>query len=79
MKLDDIAYNDDIFHFSSKIEEMSTSSGIGYIDSILEYCQSTGLEMEVAVTLISQNLKSKIEEEAVGKNLLKTKGARLMI
>jgi hypothetical protein len=77
MRIDELAYNEDIFKFSSKIEEINTSSGIGYIDSILEYCKDTGLELEVAVTLISQNLKSKIEEEAMGKNLLKNKGARL--
>jgi hypothetical protein len=45
----------------------------------VEYCKETGLEIEVAATLINSNLKSKIENVALDNNMLKEKGARLPI
>ena len=50
-----------------------------YIEAIVEYCKETGLEIEVAATLINQNLKAKIENDAMDNNMLKEKGSRLPI
>jgi hypothetical protein len=48
------------------------------MDAICHHCKETGLEIEVAATLISPALKSKIKEEAQDNNLLK-KTSRLPI
>ena len=41
------------------------------MDAILEHCKDTGLEIEVASTLISPALKARIKEEAQELNLIK--------
>ena len=65
--------------FSLAIEEMVADTDYNYIEAIVEYCKETGLEIEVAATLISANLKAKIESNAMDNNMLKEKGARLPI
>jgi len=54
-------------------------SNYNYIEAIVEHCRETGLEIEVAATLINANLKSKIENDAMDNNMLKEKGSRLPI
>jgi hypothetical protein len=41
------------------------------MDAILQHCKETGLEIEVASTLISSALKARIKEEAQENNMLK--------
>jgi len=41
------------------------------MESILTHCKETGLEIEVASTLISPALKAKIKEEAQENNMLR--------
>lgn len=65
--------------FSMEIESMVANTSLNYIEAIVEYCKTTGLEVELAATLITQNLKSKIELDAMNNNMLKVKGARLPI
>lgn len=65
--------------FSLAIEGMVSNTDFNYIEAIVEYCKDTGLEIEVAATLITSNLKGKIEEDAMNLNLLKIKGSRLPI
>jgi hypothetical protein len=48
------------------------------MDAILDHCRNTGLEVEIASTLISSALKAKIREEAEDNNMLK-KSSRLPI
>jgi hypothetical protein len=48
------------------------------MDSICHHCKESGLEIEVAATLISSPLKAKIKMEAEDLNLLK-KVSRLPI
>ena len=48
------------------------------MDTIVSYCEKTGLEIDIASTLISSSLKSKIREEAQELNLLK-KTAKLPV
>ena len=50
-----------------------------HIEAITEYCSQTGLEIEVAATLVNSNLKSKIQMDAMDNNMLKEKGSRLPI
>lgn len=70
---------DEMLKFAKAIEEMVADSDYNYIEAIVEYCKETGLELEVAATLVNNNLKAKIESDAMDNNLLKEKGARLPI
>ena len=64
--------------FSNLIENLATTQKLGLMDAICHHCKQTGLEIEVAATLISAPLKSKIKMEAEDLNLLK-KQSRLPI
>ena len=70
---------DEMAKFARSIEDFVIKTNYNYIDAIVEYCKETGLEIEVAATLINSNLKSKIENVALDNNMLKEKGARLPI
>jgi hypothetical protein len=69
---------DEVKDFSLLIEKIVDEERLGYMDAICQYCKESGLEIEVAATLISSNLKSKIKLEAQDNNMLK-KTARLPI
>jgi hypothetical protein len=69
---------DEIKKFSTLIEEIVLDEKLGYMDAICYHCKETGLEVEVAATLISPALKAKIKLEAQENNLLK-KTSRLPI
>jgi hypothetical protein len=62
---------DEIKDFSMMIEELCIELRCNRMDAILHHCKSTGLEIEVASTLISSALKAKIKEEAQENNMLK--------
>ena len=70
---------DEMAKFAKSIEEFVASTNFNYIEAIVEYCKLTGLEIEVAATLINSNLKAKIENVAMDNNMIKEKGARLPI
>lgn len=70
---------DEMTKFSKSIESIVTSSRLNYIEAIVEYCQETGLEIEVAATLVNANLKAKLEGNAFDLNMIRGKGSRLPI
>lgn len=55
---------DEMTTFSMAIETLAKKKEISYMDAILEYCNDTGLEIELAAKLISGSLKAKIKLEA---------------
>ena len=57
--------------FSKAISGLVANTGLNHIEAICEYCKQTGLEIEVAATLVNSNLKSKLTTEAMDLNLLK--------
>jgi len=65
--------------FAFTIDTMAATNRTNYLETIVDYCNQTGLEIEVASALINKNLKKKIENEAADKNLLKVKSAKLPI
>jgi len=65
--------------FAKAIDTLVAKTDYNYIEAILEHCTETGLEIEVAATLINANLKAKIENDAMDNNMLKEKGSRLPI
>jgi hypothetical protein len=69
---------EEIKNFSMLIEELAVNKRIGLMDSICHHCKESGLEVEVAATLLSSALKAKIKEEAQELNLLK-KSSKLPI
>jgi hypothetical protein len=70
---------DEMLKFAKSIESLVANTGYNYIEAIVEYCKETGLEVEVAASLINSNLKSKIEMDAMNNNMLKVKSSRLPI
>lgn len=65
--------------FSFTIDSMVANTDYTYLEAIIEYCKKTGLEIEVAASLINSNLKSKIEGQAMDNNQLKEKANKLPI
>lgn len=65
--------------FARSIDDLVQKSGLNYIEAIVEHCEQTGLEIEVAASLINSNLKSKIAAVAHDHNLMKEKISRLPI
>jgi hypothetical protein len=70
---------DEMVKFAKAIDVIVARTDYNYIEAILEHCKETGLELEIAATLVNANLKSKIENDAMDNNMLKEKGARLPI
>lgn len=68
---------DEMKKFAFTIDSMVANTDYTYLEAIVEYCKTTGLEIEVAASLINSALKTKIESQAMERNLLKTKTARL--
>jgi hypothetical protein len=69
---------EEIKNFSVLVEKISVDQKLGLMDAICHHCKETGLEIEVAATLISSALKAKIKEEAQSLNLIK-KSSKLPI
>ncbi|NBP69789.1 MAG: hypothetical protein EBR30_03390 [Cytophagia bacterium] len=70
---------DEMKKFAYAIDSMVANSDYTYLEAIVEYCKETGLEVEVAASLINSGLKAKIESQAMEQNMLKTKTSRLPI
>jgi hypothetical protein len=70
---------DEMAKFARAIDGLVANTDFNYIEAIVEYCRQTGLEIEVAATLVNSNLKSKLAINAMDLNLLKEKGSRLPI
>ena len=64
------ATSDKMIEFSSLIEDIVYMKDVSYMDAVLLYCEDNEVEFEVAATLISDNLKSKIQIEAESLNFL---------
>ena len=61
----------EISEFSLLIRDLAMRLRCTHMDAILEHCETTGLEIEVASTLISAALKGRIREEAQDANMLR--------
>jgi hypothetical protein len=74
-----MASKDEMKKFAFAIDSLVANTDYSYIEAIVEYCKQTGLEIEMAATLINSALKKKIESDAMDRNLLKVKSAKLPI
>lgn len=70
---------DEKVKFSQIIEEVAVKQGITHIEAIVAHCEITGLEIEMVKSLITPQLKKKIEQEAIDLRFLPGKGSRLPI
>jgi len=61
---------EEVTKFSKLIESFSLQNRIGIMDAIVTYCEKNNLEIEVASTLLNQNLKQKLYDEAQSLNLI---------
>lgn len=59
--------------FSKYIEGVATSKKQGYMEAVIEFCQSNDIDIEVVSKLITKSLKDKIRSEAENLNLMKRK------
>jgi hypothetical protein len=57
--------------FSAIIEEIVKTKRIGYMEAVLLHCEQTGFEVELAATLLTTPIKSKINDEAQAGNMIK--------
>jgi hypothetical protein len=57
--------------FSAIIEEIVKTKRIGYMEAVLVHCEETGFEVELAATLLTTPIKSKINDEAQAGNMIK--------
>jgi hypothetical protein len=62
---------EEIREFSLLIEKLAFDLRCNRLDAILEHCKRTGMEIEVAGTLISQALKVRLKEEAQDMNMIR--------
>lgn len=58
-------------NFSSLIQSIVEEKNLSYIDAIVHHCEQTGFEIELAATLLTAVIKSKISDEAQSLNLIK--------
>ena len=65
-----MATKEEITTFSLTIESLVKKKSMSYMDAIVLYCETTGLEIELASKLISGVLKAKIKIEAEELNYL---------
>lgn len=61
----------EISEFSDMIGKLSYVLGSSHMDAIVHHCETTGMEINVASSLVSPALKAKIREEAEDLNLMR--------
>lgn len=61
---------EEMLKFAKAIDGLVEKTGFNYIEAITEYCAQTGMEIELAATLVNSNLKSKLQLDAQDLNLL---------
>lgn len=69
--------NDTIIKFSMCVNEFILENDYNYIEGFIEYCKKYDLDIETAAKMVSPNLKSKIEIDAIEQHLMKRKSAKL--
>ena len=64
--------------FSKKVEELVWEKDITYLDAIFDIMERQDIEPETMGKLLSKDLYARVEREAEGLSLLKTKTNRIM-
>jgi len=61
---------DEMYQFQMKIEEIVVETKYNYMEAIVHHCELTGMEIELASSLVNKDLKAKIEVDAQELNML---------
>lgn len=61
---------DEMFKFQQEIENLVAGTDYNYLEAIVEYCNQTGMEIELASSLVNKDLKAKIAIDAENLNML---------
>jgi Phage late-transcription coactivator len=69
---------EEIKSFSLLVEDRVIKDSCSRIEAIISHCHETGMEIELASSLLSQALKAKIKDEAQNLNMIK-KSSRLPV
>ena len=64
--------------FQQEIEALVEVTSYNYMEAIIEYCNMTGMEIELASTLVNKELKAKLALVAEELNMI-PKSSRLPI
>jgi hypothetical protein len=64
---------DEMKRFAFAIDSLVANTDYTYLEAIVQYCKDSGMEVEVAASLINTALKTKIECQAMDNNQLKIK------
>ena len=62
---------ENVLDVTREIEEMKAKSKLNYIECVVEVCNRHDLDIETISQHLSQNIKEKIEADALELNLLK--------
>ncbi len=65
--------------FAFTIDSYVANTGLSYVEAIVEYCASIGMELDSAASLVNNNLKEKIEYQAMETRQIKTRIPRLIL
>jgi len=66
--------------FEKNISNIITEkSPITMIDAIVWYCEKNNVEIETAASLVTAQMKVKLEKEAIKQRMVESKGAKLPI
>jgi hypothetical protein len=69
---------DEMYKFQQEIEALVGVTSYNYMEAIIEYCNITGMEIELASTLVNKELKAKLALVAEELNMI-PKSSRLPI
>ena len=73
------ATREEIVKFSNAVMDIVRTTDYNHYEAVIEYCKQTNMEIELAATLISPALKSRIWLDGQEANMFKEKSARLPI
>ena len=60
--------------FSLYIEERVVKEHLGYMDAVIDYCQTNDVDIDNVGGLITPSLKEKIQLEAEDNNMMRPRG-----
>ena len=63
--------------FSKEIEKQAKEKELGLIETIVDYCKESGIDVESVGKLLTAPLKARLREEAEKLHFIEKKGSKL--
>jgi hypothetical protein len=67
---------DEIQNFSLMLREYASHRGVSLWDGLVHYCEKTGMESELAASLLNKTVRVDLQIELQDLNLLKKRGKK---